>query len=80
VRNEEVLHGDKEEGNILQTTCNIRRRKANWTAYMLCGNCLMKVVIEGKLGGMIQATGRQGRRRKQLLNDIKEIRGCCKLK
>ena len=36
----------------------------------------MRLVIEGKLGGMIQAKGRQGKRRKQLLNDLKETRGC----
>jgi hypothetical protein len=29
-------------------------------------------VIEGKLEGRIEMTGRQGRRRKQLLDDLKE--------
>jgi hypothetical protein len=35
-------------------------------------NCLLKHVIEGKLEGRIEMTGRRGRRRKQLLNDLKE--------
>jgi hypothetical protein len=37
-------------------------------------------VIEGKLGGRIEMTGRRGRRRKQLLNDLKEKRRYWKLK
>jgi hypothetical protein len=37
-------------------------------------------VIEGKLEGRIEMTGRRGRRRKQLLDDFKEKRGYWKLK
>jgi hypothetical protein len=37
-------------------------------------------VIEGKLEGRIEMTGRQGRRSKQLLNDLKEKRRYWKLK
>jgi hypothetical protein len=37
-------------------------------------------VIEGKLEGRIEITGRQGRRRKQPLDDLKEKRSYCKLK
>jgi hypothetical protein len=66
LRNEEVLHRVKEERNILHT---IKRRKANWTGHILRRNCLLKHVIEGKLEGR---TGRRGRRRKQLLDDLKE--------
>jgi hypothetical protein len=36
-------------------------------------------VIEGKLEGRIEMTGRRGRRRKQLLDDLKEKRRYCKL-
>jgi hypothetical protein len=36
-------------------------------------------VIEGKLEGRIEMTGRQGRRRKQLLDDLKEKRRYWKL-
>jgi hypothetical protein len=38
-------------------------------------NCLLKLVIEGKLEGRIEMTGRRGRRRKQLLDDLKEKKG-----
>jgi hypothetical protein len=71
VRNEEVLHRVKEERNILHT---IKRRQANWIGYILRRNCLLKLVIEGKLEGRIEMTGRRGRRPKQLLDDLKENR------
>jgi hypothetical protein len=71
VRNEEVLHRVKEERNIVHT---IKRRKAIWIGHILRRNCLLKHVIEGKLEGMIQMTGRRGRRCKQLLDDLKENR------
>jgi hypothetical protein len=47
---------------------------------MLGINCLLKHVIEGKLEGRIDMTGRRGRRRKQLLDDLKEKRIYGKLK
>jgi hypothetical protein len=37
-------------------------------------NCLLKQEIEAKLEGRIDMTGRRGRRRKQLLDDLKEKR------
>jgi hypothetical protein len=37
-------------------------------------------MIEGKLEGRIEKTGRRGRRRKQLLDDLKEKKRNCKLK
>jgi hypothetical protein len=46
----------------------------------LCRNCLLKHVIEGKIEGGIEVPGRQRRRRKQLLCDVKEKRGYWKLK
>jgi hypothetical protein len=45
-----------------------------------CRNCLQKHVIEGKLEGRIELTGRRGRRRKQLLDDLKEKKRYWKLK
>jgi hypothetical protein len=77
VRNEEVLHRVKEERNIVHT---IKRRKANRIGHILRRNCLLKHVIEGKLVGRIELTGRRGRRRKQLLDDLKEKRRYWKLK
>jgi hypothetical protein len=43
-------------------------------------NYLLKDVIEGKVEGRIEVTGRRGRRRNQLLGDLKETRGYRKLK
>jgi hypothetical protein len=77
MRNEEVLHRVKEERNILHT---IKRRKANWIGHILSRNCLLKHVIEGKLEGRIEMTGRRGRRRKQLLDDLTEKKRYWKLK
>jgi hypothetical protein len=77
VRSKEVLHRVKKERHILST---IKRRKANWIGHVLCRNCLLKHIIEGKLEGSITLVGRRGRRRKHSLDDIKETRGCWKLK
>jgi hypothetical protein len=56
------------------------RRKANWTGHILPRNCLLKHGIEGKKDGRIEVTGRRGRILKQLLGDLKEMRGYWKLK
>ena len=77
VRNEEVLLRVKEHRNILH---EIRKRKANWIGHILRRNCLVKQVIEGKIEGQIEVTKRQGRRRKKLLDDLKDRRGYCELK
>jgi hypothetical protein len=77
VRNEEVLHRVKEERNILHI---IKRRKAYWIGHILRRNCLLQHVIEGKLEGRTEMLGRRGRRRKQLLDDLKEKRRYWKLK
>jgi hypothetical protein len=37
-------------------------------------NCLPQHVIEGKIKGGIEVTGRRGRRRRKLLDDFKERR------
>jgi len=58
-----------EERNILHT---IKRRKTKWIGHILCRKCLLKHVNEGKIGGAIKVTGGRGRRRKQLLYDLKE--------
>ena len=67
----------KEDRNILLTTT---RRKANWIGHTLRKNCLLKHVIEGKIEGRIEVTGRRGRKGKQLLDALKQRRGCMKLK
>jgi len=43
-------------------------------------NCLLKHVIEGKIEGRVEEMGRQGRRRKKLLDYLKETRKYGKLK
>jgi hypothetical protein len=55
VRNEEVLRRVKEERNILHA---VKRRKTNWIGHILRRNCLLKHVIEGKIEGRIEVTGR----------------------
>ena len=56
------------------------KRKANWIGHILCRNCLLQRVIEGKVEGGIEVTGRRGRRRRKLLDDLKERRGYSHLK
>jgi hypothetical protein len=67
----------KEQRNILH---EIRKRKANLIGYILRRNCFPRRVTEGKIQGGIGVTGRQGRRRRKLLDDLKERRGYCGLK
>jgi hypothetical protein len=52
----------------------------NWIGHILCRNCLQQWVIEGKIKGGIEVTGRQGRRCRKLLDDLKERRGYSRLK
>ena len=56
------------------------RKKANWIGHILRRNCLLQQVIEGKIKGQIEVTKRRGRRRKKLLDDLKDKRGYCQLK
>ena len=66
-----------EQSNILH---EIRKRKANWIGHILRRNCLVKQIIEGKIKRQIEVTRRRGRRRKKLLDDLKDRRGYCQLK
>jgi len=43
-------------------------------------NCLLQRVAEGKVQVGIEVTGRQGRRHRKLLDDLKERRGYSHLK
>jgi len=74
VRNEDVLLRVKEQRNILYET---RKQKANWIGHILRRNCLLQLVTEGKIQGGIEVTGR---RRRKLLDDLKERRGYSHLK
>jgi hypothetical protein len=55
MRNEEVLLGVKEQRNILH---EISKWEANWIGQILHSNCLLREVIEGKIKGGIEMTGR----------------------
>jgi hypothetical protein len=77
VRNEEVLLTVKEQRNILH---EISKRKANLIGHILRRNCLLQRVIEGKIKGRIEVKGRRGRRRRKLLDDLKERNGYSHLK
>ena len=66
-----------EQRNILH---EISTRKVNWIGHILRRNYLLQRVIEGKTKGEIEVTRRRGRRRKELLDDLKERRGYSHLK
>jgi hypothetical protein len=76
VRTEELLQRVKEDRTIVNTT---KRRKAKWIGHILRRNYLLEHVIDGKIKGRIEVTGRQGRRGKQPLYDLKGMRGHSKL-
>jgi hypothetical protein len=63
--------------NILH---EIRKRKANWIGHILRRNCILQRVTEGKIQGGIEVTGRQVRRCRKLLDDLKKRRGYSHLK
>jgi len=73
VRNEEVLLRANEQRNILH---GIRKRKANWIGHILRRNFLLKQITEGKIKGEMEVA----RRRKKLLDDLKDRTGYSHLK
>jgi hypothetical protein len=77
VRNEDVLLRVKEQRNILHET---RKRKAKCIGHILRRDCLLQRIIEEKIKGGIEVTGRRGRKRKKLLGELKERTGYSYLK
>jgi hypothetical protein len=73
IKNQELLHGVKEEKNILH---KMKWWKANWLRHILRRYCLVKRIIKGK----IERTERRGRRLQQPRDDIKEKRRYWNLK
>ena len=69
VREEEVLFRVNEQRNTLHEK---RKRKVIWIGHILRRNCLLQHVIEGKIKGQLEVTRKRGRRRKKLLDDLKE--------
>jgi len=64
----------------LQWYIEIRKWKANWIGHILRRNCLLQQVIDGKIKGQIEVKRRRGRRRRKLLDDLRDRRGYCQLK
>jgi len=73
VTNEQVLDRIGEKRTLLK---NILRRKANWIGHILRRNCLLHDAIEGR---MTEVRG-VGRRRTQLLDDLRDRRRYWELK
>ena len=71
VGKKEVLLRVNEQRNILH---EIRKRKANWIGHILRRNCLLQRLIEGKIKGGIEVTGRRGRKLRKILDDLKDRR------
>jgi len=63
-----------------RTLHEISKRKANWIGHILRRNRLLQKVLEGKMKRGIEVTGRRGRRRRKLLDDLKERGGYSHLK
>jgi hypothetical protein len=64
------MHGEstKKKFSILKSS------STNWIGHILRRNCLLKRVIEREIEGRIKVTGRRGRTRKQLLDDLQGTR------
>jgi hypothetical protein len=73
----ELLRRVREERNIL---CIVKRSNANWVGNVVRRNCLLKHFIEGKIEVRMEVTGRRGRRRKHILDELKGTREHWKLK
>jgi hypothetical protein len=69
----------RREGTFYLT---INRKTTNWIGSILCGNNLLKYVIGGntRIEGRAGEMRRQGRRRRQLLDGLIEMRRYLKLK
>jgi hypothetical protein len=59
----------KGERNILH---EIKRKKANSIGRILRKKCILKHIIERKIGGGIRLTDKEGRKSKQLLMTLRE--------
>jgi hypothetical protein len=73
----EVIIRVKEKRNVLH---EISKWKANWIGHILRRNCLQRQVIEGKIKVWVEVKETRGRRRRKLLDNLKERRGYSHLK
>jgi hypothetical protein len=67
----------KGKENILRTT---NKKKVKWTGYIFRRSCFLNHVFERNVERRIEITAKQGRRCKQILDDLLGKRGYCKLK
>jgi hypothetical protein len=76
------MHRQQNKNTVSLFSCEVEisNRKANWIGHILRRNCLLQWIIEGKIKGGIEVTGRRGRRRRKLLDDLKDRRGYSHLK
>jgi hypothetical protein len=72
VRNEDVLLTITKHRFILLAIC---KRKAKQIGHNLRRNVLLHQFIDCRIKRGIEVTGRRGRRRRELLDDLKERRG-----
>jgi hypothetical protein len=63
--------------NILHT---INSKNGNRTGHIVGRNCFLKHVIEGNMEGNTEGDERRGKGRKQLLDNLKEMRKYCRWK
>jgi len=68
-KNDEFSWKVKEERKFIHT---VKRRNANWIGHILCRNWL---IIDWKTHGRIEVSEGRGRRCKQLMDDLEEMRG-----
>jgi len=73
VTNEEVL---KRIGEKRQVIRDIKKRKANWLGHVMRRDCLLRDAIEGTVEGK----RKRGRRRYQLMDDVRAGRKYCDTK
>jgi hypothetical protein len=57
-----------------------KKIEANFIGHIFHMNCLLKRIIEGKMEGGIEMSGRQGRRLTQLVDILKEKSYCWEFK
>jgi hypothetical protein len=65
---------------LIQEYSTNGKEKAKWIGHILRRNRLLEHYIERKLEVRMEVTRKRGRRRKQLLDDLKEKRGRCIMK
>jgi len=74
VENEEALHRVKEKKIIVQSYRQLNKGRLIKLVTPCIGSTLLKHVEGKHIDVKIEGIGRQGRRHKQLLNDLKETR------